>query len=43
MLAPQPALRVGPGGSQGNRISKHGQDFGEVGIVPRGPLDFASE
>jgi len=27
---------------QGNRISKQGQDFGEVGIVPCGSLEFAS-
>jgi predicted transposase YbfD/YdcC len=33
---------VGQGG-QGNRISKQGQDLGEVGIVPCGPLDLTSQ
>ena len=29
--------------AQGNRISKQGQEPGEVGFIPTGSLDFASE
>jgi hypothetical protein len=31
------------GPDQGNRISKQGQEPGEVGFIPTGSLDFASE
>jgi len=34
---------VGHGQTQGNRISKQRQGFGEVGFVPCGPLDFTSQ